>query len=78
MAKQINTRVRQKIDGSLSWKMNAGSKMPLRGEILLYTDSELGGPTLKFGDGMMTVNDLSYIYAKVKPIETSTIDALFR
>lgn len=61
MAKQLNTRMRQKADTNANWE-KATSFVPLAGEIILYTDLR----RFKVGDGSTTVNNLPWygeIYA---------------
>lgn len=55
MSKTLNTRIQHKADTSTNWS-KATSFIPLRGELIIYTDLN----KIKIGDGATNVNLLPF------------------
>lgn len=59
----IKTRIQLKNDTEANW-LRAVNFVPLRGEVIIYnTDDTHPFPRIKVGDGVNTVNNLSFIDA---------------
>jgi hypothetical protein len=62
MAEQkiLNARLCQKIDTEENWN-KAVNFIPLKGEIIVYTDNDGKNERVKIGDGITKVGDLDFI-----------------
>lgn len=56
MSKTLNTRVKLKYDSSTNWSSIASTFIPLKGEVIFYSDLS----EFKLGDGTTTLANLSY------------------
>lgn len=62
MAKQINARIQHKIGTAAEWEL-ATTFIPLKGELIIYSDGKGGEskPRLKIGDGTTKVGNLPFL-----------------
>lgn len=67
MAKQLNTRIRHKIDTATNWQAIETTFKPLSGELIIYTypDTPNKAPQIKIGEGegdnAKTLSQLEFI-----------------